>query len=97
MVVAEHGVVAWGGNEAGQCGQGDSSPSILFRPRLVAGLQGVVVAAVCCGAAHTLALTKSGKVFGWGDNKEGQLGLGDLKSRSLPSPLEALGDVRVTK
>lgn len=31
---------------------------------------------IACGDNHTMALTESGKVFGWGVDEQGQLGLG---------------------
>jgi hypothetical protein len=34
-----------------------------------------------CGAYHSLAITKSGKMYGWGDNGCGQLGLGKKKPK----------------
>jgi len=36
------------------------------------------------GAAHTLAVSRSGEVYCWGDNSQGQLGLGDLEERATP-------------
>jgi alpha-tubulin suppressor-like RCC1 family protein len=30
---------------------------------------------ISCGGEHSLALTESGLVFGWGSNKRGQLGV----------------------
>ena len=32
---------------------------------------------LAAGSTHSVALTKSGIVYVWGSNKEGQLGLGD--------------------
>ena len=34
------------------------------------------VALVACGKAHTLVYTRSGKLFAFGSNAEGQLGVG---------------------
>lgn len=34
------------------------------------------MAAVACGAWHSLALARSGEVYGWGWNRHGQLGEG---------------------
>ncbi|XP_043288691.1 secretion-regulating guanine nucleotide exchange factor isoform X1 [Venturia canescens] len=46
------------------------------------------VAEVVCGQNHTVALTQSGKIFTWGDNRYGQCGFdNDVKSR-IDSPSE---------
>ena len=42
-------------------------------------------AQICCGTAHTVALTGSGTLYVWGSNAEGQLGIG--KSQDVPMPL----------
>ena len=41
---------------------------------------------------HTVAVTVTGKVFAWGCNERGQLGLGDLNDRLIPSQLTSLSD-----
>jgi len=43
-----------------------------------------VVLSVSCGSGHTLARTQSGNAYAWGDNSNGQLGLGDLDHRDNP-------------
>lgn len=50
------------------------------RPQDVPALSGYYVDDVVCGAEHTLALTSSGDVWGWGSNSEGQLGIGHTNS-----------------
>ena len=40
---------------------------------------------VAAGRAHVLALTIPGQLYAWGANSRGQLGLGDLKERVVPS------------
>lgn len=49
------------------------------------------VVALAAGCSHSLALGKSGTVYVWGSNKEGQLGLGADGEESLfsPTPLTA--------
>ena len=37
---------------------------------------------IACGAGHSLILTDDRKVFSWGCNLLGQLGLGDTKERA---------------
>lgn len=45
-------------------------------PIKVNGLDDEKVVWISCGGTHSLALTQSGKVFGWGLNSSGELGLG---------------------
>lgn len=40
-------------------------------------LKNEIIKEVCCGYAHTLALNQAGFLFSWGDNDQGQLGLGN--------------------
>ena len=49
-----------------------------------------LIVAVACGTAHSFALTKSGRVFSWGDNENGQLGLGHFKPMPYPTAVTAL-------
>uniref|UniRef100_A0A8C5C1H5 Uncharacterized protein n=1 Tax=Gadus morhua TaxID=8049 RepID=A0A8C5C1H5_GADMO len=72
-------VFGWGQNDAGQLGLGDmTETSVVPSPTPVAALSGVPLVQVTAGGAHTLALSVSGTVFGWGQNDAGQLGLGDM-------------------
>ncbi|CEM34211.1 unnamed protein product [Vitrella brassicaformis CCMP3155] len=45
---------------------------------------GPKVTHVACGSAHTLALTAEGKVFAFGKNNTGQLGVGHFTDQYLP-------------
>lgn len=83
-------VYAWGNNELGQAGV---SPSIsnLGQPQVVESLVKKKVLQVACGGHHNLALTESGRVFSWGSNRYGQLGLkGKLLNLSSPQEVVAL-------
>ncbi|MFH1232026.1 MAG: hypothetical protein V1709_11095, partial [Planctomycetota bacterium] len=40
---------------------------------------------VSCGLAHTVAIRNDGTLWAWGDNRYGQLGLGDYISRTSPT------------
>lgn len=40
-----------------------------------------IIADIECGAYHSLAISRSGKLYGWGDNSCGQLGLGRKKPK----------------
>ncbi len=37
------------------------------------------------GDNHTLAIRKDGSLWAWGDNESGQLGLGDVLNRAVPT------------
>lgn len=81
-------VWAWGANASGQIGLGTVS-SYEATPRLVAGVSGVV--AVAAGGAFSAARKGDGTLWVWGENADGQLGLGDFVDRS--SPTQALAGV----
>jgi alpha-tubulin suppressor-like RCC1 family protein len=49
------------------------------------------------GVYHTVGLTKSGEVFSWGSNSCGQLGHGDEKNRTVPTKVESLDGLLITK
>jgi alpha-tubulin suppressor-like RCC1 family protein len=65
----------WGMNSSGQLGIGNTntqlSPVHVSRPIGVAAWT-----AIACGASHCLALADDGSLYGWGNNYQGQLGLG---------------------
>eukprot|EP01105_Mastigella_eilhardi_P008390 TRINITY_DN2038_c0_g1_i3.p1 TRINITY_DN2038_c0_g1~~TRINITY_DN2038_c0_g1_i3.p1 ORF type:complete len:258 (-),score=28.78 TRINITY_DN2038_c0_g1_i3:691-1428(-) len=59
---------------------------ILAEPQQVPGLPtGKTFSKVACGELHTFLQCSSGEVFAWGDNKSGQLGLGDTTERRDPT------------
>ncbi len=49
--------------------------------------------AVAAGMYYSLALGNSGRVYAWGWNRQGQLGLDDREDRSVPATIEALAGV----
>ena len=44
------------------------------------------VVKLSAGAGHSLALTDTGQVWGWGANTEGQLGLGEESQETVFTP-----------
>jgi len=80
----------WGVGFQGRLGHGDKEPCSV--PTKVQGsLDGFVVTEVACGSFHTVALTKCGRVFCWGDNANGQCGNGSLPdSVTLPNYVSSL-------
>ena len=50
-------------------------------------MQDQLIRQVVCGKYHTFILKESGELFAFGNNKYGQLGLGDNKNRNVPTLL----------
>jgi len=81
LCVTACGVVyAWGSNRFGQLGTTVSSNledgvtgSARCLPRRVEDLKGVMCISVAAGEKHSVALSKQGEVYLWGDNTAGQL------------------------
>ncbi|KAG7986247.1 hypothetical protein I3843_03G071000 [Carya illinoinensis] len=50
---------------------------------------------ISSGLYHVAVLTSNGNVYTWGKGANGQLGLGDIEDRNLPTLVEALRDRQV--
>ena len=88
-------VFAWGCNLFCQLGLGHREDSVK-RPTLVKKLAHSFIIQVCCGGNHSLALTNDGKVYAWGSNARGQLGLNRKGNcEELPSLIIDLAPVPV--
>ena len=88
LAMAEGGTLySMGSNSHGQLGTGDTRDRITLSPvdfPPAAGGAKVVVSIASAGLAFALALAKDGTVYAWGDNEQGQLGLGDRRRRLTP-------------
>jgi hypothetical protein len=94
-------VVAWGGNEFGQLGDGSVAPSDVPVRVCAVGetklpcaepLRGGI--AISAGPTFALALLQNGTVVAWGNNAKGQLGDGSTVPSSVPVPVSGLTAVR---
>ena len=96
VVLRQDGTVwAWGRNEEAQLGNGSRTSQ--FAPVLAGGrrqnrqrtpnLQNIT--AIASHKIHTLALTRSGHVWSWGWNEEGQLGLGGRVCSLMPAQVRS--------
>lgn len=84
MVTDDNQLLVTGCNKDGQLGLGNNINS--SRPVLnnyVIDKVGIVA----CGTSHTLTLTKTGKLFGFGLNDKGQLGCSSRKASNIPLPI----------
>lgn len=76
MVLTDEGeVYAWGKNGYGQIGNGNTN-TCMVPVKIGSKLEGAVVIQIAAGDNHSMALTKGGNVFTWGQNNHGQLGSG---------------------
>ncbi|KMQ89163.1 rcc1 and btb domain-containing protein 1, partial [Lasius niger] len=53
-------------------------------PRKITAISGKVIVKVACGFEHTLVLTDEGKIYAWGKNDRGQLGVNNNLGISAP-------------
>ncbi|XP_028516065.1 probable E3 ubiquitin-protein ligase HERC1 isoform X2 [Exaiptasia diaphana] len=60
------------------------------KPQQILALSSHFVDDVVVGAEHTLALTSTGEVWGWGSNVDGQLGLGNSVTHREPCLIQDL-------
>ncbi|XP_067266488.1 calponin homology domain-containing protein DDB_G0272472 [Chanodichthys erythropterus] len=78
---------AAGGNSDGQLGLGHCNDSISFQ-RLHPFCDYAPIKLLSAGDHTSAALTEDGRLFLWGDNSVGQLGLGNDSHASLPEELK---------
>ncbi len=55
------------------------------------------VVQISCGENHSMVLTSGGNVYAWGDNSQGQLGLGDTVSRLRPELVKSLRNIKTVR
>lgn len=87
---------SWGWGEDGRLGHGATEDFLKPEPIPTLG-PAVGVVSVSAGGGHSLALTESGQVYGWGFNASGRLGLGNESSVMTPTLIKALADKRVLR
>jgi len=89
-------VFTWGSTSMGRCGHSSMDPGrgsdrrFVQQPRHVSALRNVSIEAITAGAAHTLALSKGGRVFAWGSGSDGQCGQGHAGNLFSPRAVQGL-------
>ncbi|XP_054155256.1 RCC1 and BTB domain-containing protein 1-like [Oppia nitens] len=89
-------VYSWGDNSYGQLGNGNNF-DIQSVPHKVKGFDSQEVIQISCGYYHSMAITKAGHVYGWGYNSEGELGLGNDISQTIPTKINIMNGVIINK
>jgi alpha-tubulin suppressor-like RCC1 family protein len=67
-------VYAWGNNGQGELGNGTTNNSTV--PVAVSGLDGLIITSITAGPDSNYALTSTSRLFAWGDDFYGELGIG---------------------
>jgi alpha-tubulin suppressor-like RCC1 family protein len=80
-------VLAWGRNDSGELGTGDTRVRLV--PAWVRLPGGTRVTAIASGMFHSLAVTSSGRVLAWGYNVFGQLGVALVGAQKSDLPVWA--------
>jgi len=88
LIFKNEKVYVWGDNSFGQLGLGYSG--LIYEPlrsTIIEGLYNNIdnIMSIHYGYVHTILLLKNGKVYVWGYNRRGQLGLGDTIIRDTPT------------
>lgn len=86
LAVCDDGTVAaWGRGDSGQLGNGNTIDEDLPVAVDLSDVPfGEKFIAVAAGRTHSMALTNGGKIFTWGNNTNGQLGIGVASNQSFP-------------
>ena len=79
----------WGENSAGQLGNG-SVTTLSTTPMAVAAPVGVSFTDVSAGDSHACALSTTGVLYCWGDNRAGELGNGLTANSATPVPVSGM-------
>lgn len=83
---------SWGFNDYGQLGQAIIENRYETQPKILQ-LVPKSIRKISCGISHTLVLATDNKVYAWGFNGSGQLGLGHMHTMGTPTEIPNLSSV----
>ena len=86
VLTSDGAVYSWGVNTSGQNGYGYAK-SYNRTPVATAIPRGKVITQIAVGESHVIALSSDGDVYAWGNNDNGQLGIGIKIQRELTPTL----------
>jgi len=90
---------SWGANDKGQLGQNNTSNPVLSPTQVPTTFNGstpvydIDWVCIATGAYHSLAVKSGGTLWAWGDNQNGQLGLGPNAAASVNKPTRVGMDI----
>ena len=91
-------VYTWGNNHNGQLGTSDQRrrlvPTVVTALRK-AGNKHARIVDISCGGHHAACISSTGRVYAWGCNNHGQLGVGDRDDRATPIFIHKLRKTRI--
>ncbi|KAH7671086.1 Regulator of chromosome condensation 1/beta-lactamase-inhibitor protein II [Dioscorea alata] len=94
-VSSSGGLYTYGWSKYGQLGHGDFEDHLV--PHQVEALQSSHVSQISGGWRHTMGLTSDGKLYGWGWNKFGQVGVGDNVDHCSPVQVKFPNEEKVVQ
>ncbi|KDP29458.1 hypothetical protein JCGZ_19287 [Jatropha curcas] len=94
-VSSSGGLYTYGWSKYGQLGHGDFADHLI--PHQLEALRDSFISQVSGGWRHTMAVTSDGKLYGWGWNKFGQIGVGDNVDHCSPVIVKFPHDQKVIK
>ncbi len=93
IITEDDNFYSFGNNVAGQLGLGDNTRRNV--PELVNVPDGLKVKAISCGHLHTAIITEDDKLYSFGGNRFGQLGLGYNINRRIPTLVTVSDNLKV--
>ena len=88
-LMPDHTLMAWGRNNHGELGDGTYTDRPAPVHVIISVLSNVVN--VSAGWFHAVALTANGRVWTWGDNNAGEIGLGLTSTVGMNAPVQVPG------
>nr|XP_012222821.1 PREDICTED: RCC1 and BTB domain-containing protein 1-like isoform X1 [Linepithema humile] len=98
VLTKDREIYSWGTNYDGQVG--DTDANIVPTPMKVIiedELGKKDIQSISCGSTFSMAITCDGKLYGWGKNTCGQLGLGDNSAMIHRKPMKIMINVAIAK
>jgi alpha-tubulin suppressor-like RCC1 family protein len=86
---------SWGTNTYGQLGLGHNNVASAMTPVPNFPSANEKLLTISAGLSHVLALTEDKKVYSWGRNNFGQLGIGNTTNQNTPQLVAALANKKI--